>query len=481
MPVKSRCKLLAGMAVLLGLCAAGGGCQSSVLWRDGSACGCSSGGSSPVFMGLGGSAGCSSCGTLGLAGGDSAPSSSKIKPLFVHASTTNEPALASSRCDCCRSACLLRPVAQGCNCGDNSPWGVAKPIVAPSPYAPSETPTTVTADRAPPPAPPLLQPVRAEGDTSLTPIPIGSSDPPANLGANPESSRINAAPPPRQVETLPPPRPVSNSHSTTKLPQGYPELPAAMITHPVEAPREFDKRALSAYIIEPPDILAIEGIAALSDVNQPITGPHLVRPDGTIGLGTLGSVFVAGMTIDQAKLQIAQTLLASRDQSKTPAKDRLTLKNFMEGLKVDVAAYNSKFYYVITDGGGFGEQVIRLPCTGNEMVLDAIAQIQGLPSVASKKKIWLARATPYHSVPQILPIDWCGIVQRGSASTNYQIYPGDRIYVNSDPFIRTDSVLQKVLAPIERLMGATLLGSSVVNSIKNGSNSGGGGNNGVGR
>jgi polysaccharide export outer membrane protein len=283
---------------------------------------------------------------------------------------------------------------------------------------------------------------------------------------------------------LPPPRPVTNGKTPPpSQPQGYPALPALMITHPVEAPREFDKRALSAYVIEPPDILAIEGIPAISDVNLPIMGPHLVRPDGTIGLGAVGSIFVAGMTIEQAKLQIAQALLAARTSREPTAEEKekgtkplqLTLKNIMEGLKVDIAAYNSKFYYVITDGGGFGEQVIRLPCTGNEMVLDAIAQIQGLPSVASKKHIWVARATPgSHTSPQILPVDWCGIAQRGSAATNYQIYPGDRIYVNSDPFIRTDSILQKVLAPIERLMGATLLGSSVVNSIKFGTTSGAG-------
>jgi polysaccharide export outer membrane protein len=152
------------------------------------------------------------------------------------------------------------------------------------------------------------------------------------------------------------------------------------------------------------------------------------------------------------------------------------MKQIKEGLKVDVAAYNSKFYYVITDGGGYGEQVVRVPCTGNETVLDAVAQIQGLPAVASKKLVWVARATPGDSHhPYILPVDWRGIAQRGEACTNYQIYPGDRIYVNSNPFIRADSYLAKFLAPFERALGFTLLGSSVVNSIKNGSNNGGGG------
>ena len=92
-------------------------------------------------------------------------------------------------------------------------------------------------------------------------------------------------------------------------------------------------------------------------------------------------------------------------------------------------AYNSKVYYVITDGGGYGEQVYPIPVTGNETVLDAIAKINGLPAVSSKKRVWIARATPGCTNPNILPVDWCGITKKGFAATNYQVFPNDRIYV----------------------------------------------------
>jgi polysaccharide export outer membrane protein len=190
-----------------------------------------------------------------------------------------------------------------------------------------------------------------------------------------------------------------------------------------------------------------------------------VRPDGTIGLGVYGSVFVAGRTLEEARDAIARLL----KQTVTG----LTLEDIKKGLTVDVVAYNSKFYYVITDGGGYGEQVIRVPATGNETVLDALSQIQGLPTVASKKRIWIARATPYdHEHPHILPVDWRGITQRGSAATNYQIFPGDRIYVDSAKLIKMDSFLAKFLSPIERVLGVTLLGSQTVNSIKSGTTGG---------
>jgi polysaccharide export outer membrane protein len=236
--------------------------------------------------------------------------------------------------------------------------------------------------------------------------------------------------------------------------------------HAPYVPREFEKRALSTYVIEPPDILLVEATKAILLPVQPIEGQHLVRPDGTIGLGVYGSVFVAGMTLEQARDTIA-ALLKATVRPKDENKKEMTVDAIKAELTVDVLAYNSKYYYIVTDGGGFGEQVYRVSITGNETVLDALAQINGLPAVASKKKIWLARATPDKIHPMVLPVDWCGITQRGSAATNYQLFPGDRIYVHSDALIRTDSWLAKFLSPIDRVFGSVLLGSTTVNSIRN--------------
>jgi polysaccharide export outer membrane protein len=205
---------------------------------------------------------------------------------------------------------------------------------------------------------------------------------------------------------------------------------------------------------------------------QPLAGQHLIRPDGTISLGINGSVPVAGLTIEQVRDAIAATLLAGPLRK---SEKKYTLEQVKAELNVDVLAYNSKFYYIITDGGGYGAQVYRFPVTGNETVLDALAQVNGLPTVASKKKIWLARATyDDHMHPKVLPVDWCGMVKRGYATTNYQIYPNDRLYVESDCLIRTDTAVSKFLSPILRGLGATLLGASTVNAIKAGGNVGGG-------
>jgi polysaccharide export outer membrane protein len=176
---------------------------------------------------------------------------------------------------------------------------------------------------------------------------------------------------------------------------------------------------------------------------QQIVGEHLVAPDGTVTLGTYGSVLVVGRTIAEAKHAIEQHLsqyLADPEVS------------------VDVFAYNSKVYYVITQGAGLGDGVYRFPITGNETVLDAISQINGLEQVSSKQ-IWVARAgRDCYGCDRILPVNWNAITQCGRVETNYQVLPGDRVYIAEDRLIALDTGIGKLTAPFERVMGFTLLG-----------------------
>jgi polysaccharide export outer membrane protein len=189
---------------------------------------------------------------------------------------------------------------------------------------------------------------------------------------------------------------------------------------------------------------------AQSRALQQIRGEHLIRPDGTVGLGVYGSVHIAGMTLDEAKQAIEEHL------KKYVRKPQIS---------VDVFSYNSKVYYVITDGGGYGEQVYRFAKTGNETVLDAISQINGLPAVASRKRIWVARPALEHDPDEILPVDWKAITRRGATGTNYQVLAGDRIYVQAEPLVTTDTYLARIISPIERMLGVTLLGASMYKAV----------------
>jgi len=183
---------------------------------------------------------------------------------------------------------------------------------------------------------------------------------------------------------------------------------------------------------------------------QQIRGQHLVRPDGTVGLGTYGSVLVAGLTLTGVKAAIENHL-----------------SQFLQApeVSVDVAAYNSKVFYVVYDGGGAGQQVYRLPVTGNDTVLDAVSQLNGLSAVSDTNKIWVARAACDSPTDLILPVDWCAITARGRSETNYQLLPNDRIYVKADRLVTIDTRLGRLFSPLERIFGVTLLGSTTVRSV----------------
>ena len=189
---------------------------------------------------------------------------------------------------------------------------------------------------------------------------------------------------------------------------------------------------------------------AQSAALQPITGEHLVALDGTVNLGTYGQVRVAGMTLERAKAAIDAQLAEYLDNP---------------DVSVSVFAYNSKVYYVVTEGAGLGDTVARFPITGNETVLDALTQVNGLSRVSSKR-IWIARPMPGGSgCDAILPVNWRAITAGGATATNYQVFPGDRIFIAEDKLIAIDSTLNRLIAPFERMFGMTLLGTQTIQTI----------------
>lgn len=185
---------------------------------------------------------------------------------------------------------------------------------------------------------------------------------------------------------------------------------------------------------------------------QQVGGEHLVRSDGRVSLGVYGDVYVSGMTLPQVRETVTQHLAQNGIQDPK--------------VSVDVSTYNSKTFYIISDGGGIGEQVTRLPFTGNETVLDAISQINGLSEVSSKR-IWIARPAPAEAMTsQIMMVEWEDITAFGKTETNYQLMPGDRIYIQADRMVAFSNTIEKLVAPVERVLGVSLLGFNVLRNSK---------------
>jgi polysaccharide export outer membrane protein len=187
---------------------------------------------------------------------------------------------------------------------------------------------------------------------------------------------------------------------------------------------------------------------------QQIAGEHLVQPDGKVNLGQYGRVRVVGMTIEQAADAIEAHL---KEWFIDPE------------VVIDILGFNSKVYYIVTQGAGLGDSITALSVQGNETVLDAISAIGGL-NPSSSYKIWIARpGGNSQGGDQLLPVDLLAITQLGATYTNYQIFPGDRLYVAEDPLVAFDNRIGKIFAPFERLLGFALLASNVDEQIGQGS------------
>lgn len=212
-----------------------------------------------------------------------------------------------------------------------------------------------------------------------------------------------------------------------------------------EAARAIEK-SLREIVREPKVSVQLSQSAGM----QPIEGEHLVAPDGTVNLGTYGSVYVAGMTVEEAAAAINEHLSQTLDNPQ---------------VSLSVFAYNSKVYYVVTEGAGLGDTLARFPVTGNETVLDALTQVNGLSRVSSKR-VWIARPMPGGSgCDAILPVNWKEITAGGATATNYQVLPGDRIFIEEDKLVAIDSFLNRMIAPAERIFGVTLLGTQAIQTI----------------
>ncbi len=208
-----------------------------------------------------------------------------------------------------------------------------------------------------------------------------------------------------------------SGNSFTLFPEGHKMIDTAKAlraTTPAPLPHELDKHPMESYIIEPGD-----GLLVLpTELDSPIRLPsdQTVLPDGTIDLGKYGRPSVAGMTIQDIERVVNK---AVKSQSKEAGVISVRLVNRV-----------SKVYYVIGEVNTPG----AFPLQGRETVLDGIIAAGGLNGKASRRNIILVRPSQPDACRTVLAICWPEIVQLGDTATNYQLRPGDRIYVSTRGF-----------------------------------------------
>jgi protein involved in polysaccharide export with SLBB domain len=129
---------------------------------------------------------------------------------------------------------------------------------------------------------------------------------------------------------------------------------------------------------------------------------------------------------------------------------------------VDISAYNTKNYHIVGDVAVVG----RLPCTGHETVLDAIYFAGGLLPTAEPKDIRLARPARGGKPAKVYKVDLEAIQERGDSTTNYQIFPGDRLIVGRNEVVKKTVELDRLAAPIQALMGTLNQEAALLKSMQ---------------
>ena len=186
---------------------------------------------------------------------------------------------------------------------------------------------------------------------------------------------------------------------------------ARQTPQPVELPRELQKQLLPDYRVGPGDVILVEADDFNSEVRLP--ADQIIRSDGTIGLDQYGRLQVSGMNVAEIEAAVEQRL---REQD---GED--------ESVHVRLMEVENQAFYVV----GEVKSPASFPLKGRETVLDAIMEAGGLTDRADRHNIILSRATDPTGCGTVLPICYRQIVQLGDSSTNYQIMPGDRVYVPS--------------------------------------------------
>jgi protein involved in polysaccharide export with SLBB domain len=192
---------------------------------------------------------------------------------------------------------------------------------------------------------------------------------------------------------------------------------------PIQSPRELDKLPLPLYTVEPGDVLLVQP----ADLDSPvrIPGDQPVLLDGTINLGKYGLLQVAGKTVPEIEGMVRGAV-----QAQTKDASAITVR---------IVTRQSKVYYVVGEVNSPGAFQLQ----GRETALDGIMQAGGLTANASRDNIILSRPTRPNCPRIVLPVCWPNIVQLGDTATNYQLSPGDRIYVPSRNCLETLPVLNQ--------------------------------------
>jgi protein involved in polysaccharide export with SLBB domain len=180
---------------------------------------------------------------------------------------------------------------------------------------------------------------------------------------------------------------------------------------PAPVPRELAMELQSAHLVEPGDTLLVQPVEFDAPVRLP--PDQLVQPDGTIDLGQYGRPVVAGKTLADVEAAV-RAQVKGKDGKPIPVTVRLLSRP-------------GEVFFVLGEVNAPG----AFPITGHDTVLSAITQAGGPTRRASLQNVIMSRPTVPEGCRLVYPVCYKNIVQLGDTTTNYQLRPGDRVFVPS--------------------------------------------------
>ena len=181
----------------------------------------------------------------------------------------------------------------------------------------------------------------------------------------------------------------------------------------------------SDYRLAPPDQIEI-GSHVVQELNE---YKDVIRPDGKITLPLIGTVFVAGMTCEQAAAVIEKSARKFYNDAE------LTLR---------VVGFNSKKVYV------FGEVASPGPYAydGANTILETLAAAQPT-RLSDPARIQVLRPTDDGTPAARMTVSLDRMVKHGDVTLNAILEEGDIIYVPANGLASVGLAFQQLLLPLQ--------------------------------
>lgn len=206
----------------------------------------------------------------------------------------------------------------------------------------------------------------------------------------------------------------------------------------------FEPKLVSSteYRVSPPDVILLQSkrFREIDDHQE------MIRPDGKLTLPLIGSLYVAGLTVEEVGELVSKKAQEFYEDAEVSAR---------------VVAYNSKKVYVfgeVSAQGGF-------PYDGANTILETLSL--AMPTrLADASKIVILRPNRDKTKIRRMTIDFHKMIHKGDTHLDAVLEEGDIIYVPANGYAEVGYAMQQLLLPIIPASSAIRGGNQIDTGVK---------------